>query len=233
MITRIVERKDGAAVVLNRIGGAAGGWPGGRAAWGFWTKVSKRPDGCWYWLGYRNKDGAGKFCTVRDGRSVSLVAHREAWRLMRPDEPLGAHQTLARKDTSRCPEHCVNPAHREPIDRHALGQRSGGLGTPCDHFGEWSTRAKLRDDQVRFIYANCREYGSQPLLARLFGVSRVTIGQIKYHRTWTHLTGRNVTGNVERISLRALRSLVEQREAERAEDHAAVLRHAAEARSAT
>lgn len=177
--------------------------------------------GHWLWRGYISAHGVPKYGPVPAARVV--------WE-QRRTEPLAGlvlMSTCGRLD-------CVRPEHREPVTNEECVKRAGHLGgiADCDHDGEWNGCAKLSADQVKFIFANCRERGAGVLLARLFGVSAGTIREIKHRRSWRRTT-RHLSGTVERISLRALRELVEAREAEARQDHGAVLAHAAEARTAS
>lgn len=222
----------------NNTGGIAMGWPRGRPCWGFWNKAEKRPepDGCWLWMGYRTKDGDGKFCTKREGKPVTLVAHREAWRLLRGEIPPGLQLISACRNSA-----CVRPEHRRLVTPAEAGRdhqrryeqlvREGKAERP-DFRGEMSGRAILHDRDVRVIWANCRERGAVPLLARLFNVKLQVVYAIKYRKTWRHLTNPKVMGVSDWMPLKYLRELVETREAERAIDPKAELVRFAEARTA-
>lgn len=174
----------------------------------FWLLVDKGPrlGGCWLWLGPRDSSGRW-FCG-------SSRPHRIAWRKLRPREPVPAGWFLL----GTCgTTDCLRPEHRKPTERGEACRRFGALskGTDVDKHGEWSACAKLRNDDVTFIWSNCWAYGAMALLARLFGVTPGTIDAIKHRRTWTHLTGKRPP-TTETMSLRALRGLVAQRQAERA-----------------
>jgi hypothetical protein len=79
----------------------------------FWEKVDKQPgdDGCWFWTAYVERSGHGR---IGIGRSGGEWAHRVAWRLLRPDEPIDGF-CLHHRPT--CPKHCVNPRHLERLTR--------------------------------------------------------------------------------------------------------------------
>lgn len=65
-------------------------------------KLVQKTDGCWLWLGYRNKDGYA----IYSGRS----AHRTLYTWLRGPIPDGLQlDHLCRV------RHCVNPDHLEPV----------------------------------------------------------------------------------------------------------------------
>lgn len=213
MITRIVERKDGAAVVLRD--------PLARLPLKLRHKIA-REHGHWFWTGRINpSNGVPMY--------AAWTAARLVWSHLRTEslDGLTLVSTCGYSD-------CVRPDCRERVTPTECMRRAGRLGGKADHdrHGEWNGRHKLTADQVRFIYANARIRGSGALLARMFGVRAWAISKIKNGVAWRRVT-RHLSGQVERISLRALRELVESREAEASEDHGAVLRHAAEARVGT
>jgi hypothetical protein len=72
----------------------------------FWSKVDKRPDGCWLWLDVPDVKGYGTLKV--EGRRVK--AHRFAYELLTGPIPEGLtldHLCLVKP--------CVNPAHLEPV----------------------------------------------------------------------------------------------------------------------
>lgn len=214
----------------NRDGSTASGW--GRGAHGFWNKILVRPDGCWDWNGYLDKDGAGKFCTTVEGKPKSFRAAKYAWeQLVGVVTPGHILLNVVCRNTL-----CVNPAHRMEIPALHLKAWVIGLGWSCEHAdnrGELSGRARLKRDQVLFIRAQSNVYGTATLLARLFGVSVHTIRGVRRRLSWRHL-GRRVGGmNVEVMNLRQLRELVEQREREASpETRAEFARESAQRRDA-
>lgn len=193
----------------NRDGSRASGLGSGGHCRGFWAKVRKRDDGCWIWTGYLDKDGAGKFCTVVDGRSRSFRAPRFAWEQLRGPVPAG-HSLVALVCWNR---RCVNPAHREPVKPEAVVALRHAFGPPCEHpdnRGELGGRAKLTAEAVREIRSYRGVYGAMPLLAKLYGVSPETARNAVYGKTWRHIDGRGRPR--ERMPLALLRELVAQRQ---------------------
>jgi hypothetical protein len=72
----------------------------------FWSKVEKRPDGCWIWQASGTQNGYGQFWA--DNRLV--LAHRRAYETM--VGPIPAGMTL---DHLCRTTRCVNPDHLEPV----------------------------------------------------------------------------------------------------------------------
>jgi hypothetical protein len=198
----------------NRDGSRASGLGGGGHVHGFWSKVLKRPDGCWVWLGYLDKNGAGKFCTMVAGKRITVRAAVYAWRELVGEIP-AKHSLIAVVCWNA---RCVNPAHRICVPHRDLSRWFHALGRPYEHAdnrGELCGRARLREEDVLFIRVQPTAYGLVPLLARLYQVSPITIQQVRYGRTWKHL-GRRRAPVTEILSLKSLRELVEARESERA-----------------
>jgi len=74
----------------------------------FWSRVAKRePDECWEWTGARMEVGYGAYRLPKERGGKLETAHREAWRLTHPDQPIGDLLVLHSCDNRPC----VNPAH--------------------------------------------------------------------------------------------------------------------------
>lgn len=90
----------------------------------FWSYVDKSAgsDGCWLWLGYRTRDGYGKF-NANDGTYRNVKAHRYAYEIAVGAIPAGLQvdHVKARGCQHR---HCVNPAHLEPVTNRENALRS-------------------------------------------------------------------------------------------------------------
>jgi hypothetical protein len=80
----------------------------------------------------------------------------------------------------------------------------------ADNRGEMSGKAKLREEDVRFIRAQPHEYGMVPALALLYDVSRVTVAKIRGGDTWKHVHAKQ--GPQERMTVREVRALLESRD---------------------
>lgn len=138
--------------------------------------------GCLLWYGCRSKDGYGKLGV--DGGEV--YAHRLAYELVYgpiPDGLLVCH----RCDTPNCinPDHLFVGTNAENLaDRDAKGRAdTHGLVRPgVDH-----PNAKLTDDAVRFIRANCNRRGDQRRMARCFGITEANVSLIIKRKAWPHV----------------------------------------------
>lgn len=86
----------------------------------FWTKVDKRPDGCWLWTAYRNPDGYGRF---RPYRQNQVMAHRFAYEQIVGPIPEGLTLDHLCRDRA-----CVNPAHLEPVTAGENVMRGTAVG---------------------------------------------------------------------------------------------------------
>jgi HNH endonuclease len=89
--------------------------------------VAVMPDGCWLWLGGRDKDGYGKMTVPAepgDWRQVRYVrAHRRAYELWRGAIPEGLEL-----DHFFCEQPaCVNPEHVRPVTTRENVYRSNGV----------------------------------------------------------------------------------------------------------
>ena len=84
----------------------------------FWAKVEKT-DGCWLWLGTRDRDGYGSFRGSRSDEKVR--AHR--WSYERYVGPIPDGLTI--DHLCRNPS-CVNPEHMEPVTKGENTLRGNG-----------------------------------------------------------------------------------------------------------
>ena len=146
----------------------------------FWAKVDKGgPDECWPWTGNRLPKGYGQFKPF----GLQRYAHRVSWALAHGTTPDGTIPG------GMCVLHscdnppCVNPAHLflgtktdNMRDKVAKGRQAKGVD---------NGQAKLSEDDVQAIRASLGE--SRKEVARRFGVSAATVGDILCGRTWTTL----------------------------------------------
>lgn len=91
----------------------------------FWSKVDKG-ERCWIWTGYRCNSGYGRMTFEQDGRIVTWLAHRLAWKF--ENGSIGEGAVIRHKCHNRA---CVNPAHLED-------------GTQADNMEDYSIRKKPR-----------------------------------------------------------------------------------------
>lgn len=115
-------------------------------------------NGCWEWLGNRDRLGYGRTWSRSVGHSV--LAHRHFW-LERHGSVPDTLDHLCRNPS------CVNPDHLEPVTRQENVRRG--------------VRAKLDWDAVRDIRSSSL---SNPALAARYGVSSSTICNVRAGRVW-------------------------------------------------
>lgn len=129
---------------------------------------------CWHWIAYKNKDGYGTF-RPKGAEKAAENAARTSYRLLVGEIPEGMH-VLHHCDTPDCvnPEHLFLGTNNDNVQdkcekkRQARGQRTGKL----------APRAVL---QIRASLKSGRK------LSQIYGVSPVTISNIRNRRTWKWL----------------------------------------------
>lgn len=147
----------------------------------FWAKVDGRgPSECWPWKAALNEHGYGVMrpdTTRRNGPTIK--AHRVSAQLagMR----IEGMKVLHSCDNPRC----VNPAHLRP---GTMAENSADMvrrrRNPVD---SEKVEAKLTEADVLEIRRRIRIGEMHRLIAADFGVSRVTISDIKQRKSWRHL----------------------------------------------
>ena len=146
----------------------------------FWAKVDKTtsPDGCWLWMGGKDKPWNDKMTSGYGRFSAHLKqvgAHRVSWELTNGPIPEGL-EVLHHCDNPPC----VRPAHL------FLGTQSDNLfdavkkGRACQAVGEERPH-KLTLIQVREILSSSL---IQQDIANKFGVARQTISDIRLGKRW-------------------------------------------------
>lgn len=136
----------------------------------FFEKVTKGDD-CWEWGGARNAEGRGIFKI----EGVRYYAYRVAYTLEVGAIPRGK-SVCHSCDNPRCvrPEHLFLGTHADNMrDMAQKGRASGWQRT----HGEGHHNARGSDEDVERVREMYAQGGiSQAALARMFGVSQVTIG---------------------------------------------------------
>lgn len=149
----------------------------------FWRKVdaSAGPDACWPWLGFKDRDGYGKFDLISPIKRA-VPASRLAYELTYgpiPDGMLACH-------TCDNPS-CCNPKHIYAGTR-SDNNRDPFLRNRCSHKGEADPASKLTEEKIRIIRI---VYDSgvmnQKQLAEIFGVHHSTISCITTRKSWSHI----------------------------------------------
>lgn len=158
----------------------------------FWLRVDKSgPNGCWLWMGHRQKSGHGRF-KMNHGR---VLAHRFSWELHHGPIPAGLF--VCHHCDNPC---CVNPAHLflgtaadNVADcvrkgRHAHGDTHPSRTRPeCLKRGSEHHYAKLKEADVLDIRSLSAEGMSRAEIARRFGVTHDAIARIVKRETWVHI----------------------------------------------
>lgn len=142
----------------------------------FWRKVSKT-DGCWIWIGSRDRKGYGRISINR----APFLASRVSWEIHNGQIPDGLCVL----------HHCDNPPCVRPD--HLF------LGTVADNSqdalnkgrvlrGERIFGSKLHVEDVKQIKQLLREgHHYQWEIADMFGVTRKAVGEIKLGNNWKHI----------------------------------------------
>jgi hypothetical protein len=134
----------------------------------FWSRVDKKPDSCWLWMGTVQRYGVMKYHKkMYYAHRVSLELH-----LRRPivDGMMVAHTPIICHNRL-----CVNPAHlREAtpqenvLDKHLDGTML---------FGKDNNKPRsFTQEQIRAIRADTR---SQQAIADEYGITQTPVSQIK------------------------------------------------------
>lgn len=138
----------------------------------FFSKVKKLDNGCWEWIGSKNKKGYGCFkCTS----FTKQLAHQVSYILFKGDIPKNCHICHSCDFTS-----CVNPDHL-------------WAGTPLKNtldmqFKRRDAHRKLTEEDVLLIrdtYNNHLKNYTQ--LAKEYSVRPDTISSIVTRKTWRHI----------------------------------------------
>lgn len=146
----------------------------------FWSNVTvANPDDCWEWRGAAS-GGYGKINV--DGKE--MLAHRYSYQLHYGLIPDGLW-VLHRCDNPPCvnPNHLFlgtnddNIADMRAKQRHSCGERTGGSRL---------TNAQVREILALFAVYSSGEF-SKEFIARMYGVTDMTIGNIIRRTTWTHI----------------------------------------------
>ena len=153
----------------------------------FWQYVLKMEDGCWLWIGARDKDGYGQV-RWRIFRPKGRLgrAHRLAWEFSHGPIPQG-RWVLHRCDNPPCvnPHHLylgdVNDNSRDCRDRGRMFMNPNPLR------GERHPKTKLREEDVRRIRMMSSHNVPHVKIAKMYEVTDTCICYIVQRRTWKHI----------------------------------------------
>ena len=155
-----------------------------------------KPNGCWEWKGYINKNGY-PHTNFRKyiGKETRIAAHKYSYMRFKGEIPTGMHVC------HNCPggdnRSCVNPQHLWLGTSLQNNRDKESKGTQCK--GITNGQHKLTEQEVieirrRFLAG---EYGSD--LAKEYNVSNGLIYHIKNGRAWKHLIQGDECERAKRI----------------------------------
>lgn len=152
----------------------------------FWARVQKT-DGCWLWIGGRNKAGYGNFSP---GGTASMIgAHRVSYELHYGPIPQGLH-VLHRCDVPSCvrPDHLFLGTVADNV-RDMYDKGRANRPTTFDYVlrGERAYSAKLTESSVRDIRQRRQEGESLGSLAQRYQVTVSAIHAVVHRKTWKHV----------------------------------------------
>jgi len=149
----------------------------------FWSCLdTSDPDSCWEWPGTRAVAGYG----VKRMNYKLYLTHRLAYEYKNGPIPKGMYVC------HKCDNPpCCNPSHLFlgwPQDNLRDAQQKGRMPK-----GEAHKKSKLKDNDITQIKALANSNASRAELANRFGVSRGTIVDVLYGRTWKHIQTQDTT----------------------------------------
>lgn len=130
----------------------------------FITKV-KKTEGCWIWLGSKNRKGYGQISTTRAGQPITT--HRASYQLFIGNIPKGV-MVLHKCDNPAC----VNPAHL------SLGTAAENTKDMIERERGWwqkNGKGQSRKSDVMFTYKGKTQCISA--WARETGINKKTLGR--------------------------------------------------------
>jgi hypothetical protein len=131
---------------------------------------------CWYWIGYQDPFGYGRFTYPNENK-----AHRAAYRMFVGEVPSGM-KVLHKCDT-RC---CVNPEHlfvgTQADNVHDMVAKKRNKNIPLH--GERNPMSKLTRQQVDEIRSRVASGETQRSMCKVFNVSPMTVSRIIRKELW-------------------------------------------------
>jgi len=151
----------------------------------FWQFLEPGDSGsCWLWRGRINDGGYGVLSHSEDGKT-QLFAHRLSYIIHFGEIPDGLW-VLHKCDNPPCcnPNHLYAGTAQDNMDDVVERSRRTWHGQK----GEFHPRAKLTEEQVRFIRSQVFRRGDRTRIAKRFGVSVSLVGMIINRKVWGHVT---------------------------------------------
>lgn len=144
------------------------------------VRTTETNGGCLEFQGFRNQDGYGIICF----RGKIMGAHRVAWMIKNGKIPDGMY-ILHRCDNPPCcnVDHLFIGTQKDNMQDCV----SKGRLTRNPRKGDRHPLSKIKERDIPEIRFLLQGGTSQTVIARRFGVSRSTIEQIKYGKTWKHI----------------------------------------------
>ncbi len=133
----------------------------------------QQSDGCWEWTGLKDKDGYGLLSYARRNYRANKLALQFDGRPV----PAGMYACHTCDNPG-----CVRPSHLYP----GTPQQNADDAYVRDRNqrGERHYAAKLRDNDIKTTRSS---FETDEDIARIYGVSRSNISQIRSRKTWRHV----------------------------------------------
>ena len=143
-------------------------------------RIIDRKTGCWLWPGATNGNWSGQGHGQVFVGTEKFYVHRLSMTVFGKKNP-GPKHVLHKCDTPPCfnPKHLYLGTEKDNSrDRMDRGQQARGsrVGT-----------SKLTAKEIRAIRREGAIYGNQPLVAKKYGIHRMSVSRIVRRVTWAHL----------------------------------------------
>lgn len=136
------------------------------------SKLTRKTDTCWIWLGATHEKGYGQFWFQKKVRPAHVIAFLLSGKVLSPGEYV-CH-------TCDNPS-CINPDHLFAGSQYDNMQDMKSKDRSARLAGEKNGRSKLTESQVQEIRIRIDSHSD---LAREFGVSHTTIMKIRKRALW-------------------------------------------------
>lgn len=155
----------------------------------FWPRV-QRTEGCWFWTGYINAYGYGRFSI----RRRTYMAHRVSYELTYGAIPDGL-DVCHHCDNRPCvrPDHLFVGTRADNLNdmyqkgRRSIGSRHSAALIGRVPRGEGHYRHKITEEQVRIIKSESAAGVTRAALARRFNITRTAVIKVVRGTRWKHI----------------------------------------------